>query len=652
MIHESLLRSWPRLVRWQTQDADAAQLRDELRQAAQGSGTSMTAPMTDCGPVPPSGVRTVARALPRWSDRARGGVRGRHDFARRSSPATASGGCDRGIDRAHRRPRHESDCFWQKSEQETRRAEAAKLLALGQLELEDNHTAALAWATASLELSDTPEARRFAVEALWRGPTMFVLPIESDAADYQDVAFSPDGRWLAAGDTTWEPLVWSESAEQPISLGVDISDASYLGDAQTSRFSESGDVFVAGTPGMFFFWSVPGWKSIRALDVAKGSAIEDRRMGRDWVVQDRLLTAVFKNGSYLIESFALDGGASIVHGRWDPEGSPYWGPDPTGTFMVFVRGTGVFFRPLDSLESPRNDWLVARHASDVVGCEWPPTGEQLVCVDQRGETRFWSVDLKPNHLLRTLRGPEGPIWFDASGSNLIDIPGPSALRMWNLTGPPDAEPIVISVPKESGISSCSFHPSGRWLASAARDRLLVWPLDRPRARVFREHARHIAFVGDGTHLVSASMEGAVRLWPLSAETGEKSRVIWQRRGWIFGLAADQAGKQLLIAHRDDHPDRLPQTFSTFLVTLGEGRSRVETLRSHRATLVGSVVFSLDGRHAAAGTWYARSDETQVIRVWNLETGQERVLQLSDDSVGTGWSQLRERGDQPSVQPYR
>ncbi len=34
IAHESLLRAWPRLVRWQTQDADAAQLRDQLRQAA------------------------------------------------------------------------------------------------------------------------------------------------------------------------------------------------------------------------------------------------------------------------------------------------------------------------------------------------------------------------------------------------------------------------------------------------------------------------------------------------------------------------------------------------------------------------------------------------------------------------------------------
>ena len=34
IIHESLLAAWPRLVRWQTQDADGAQLRDQLRQVA------------------------------------------------------------------------------------------------------------------------------------------------------------------------------------------------------------------------------------------------------------------------------------------------------------------------------------------------------------------------------------------------------------------------------------------------------------------------------------------------------------------------------------------------------------------------------------------------------------------------------------------
>ena len=34
IVHESLLRAWPRLVRWQAQDEEGAVLRDQLKQAA------------------------------------------------------------------------------------------------------------------------------------------------------------------------------------------------------------------------------------------------------------------------------------------------------------------------------------------------------------------------------------------------------------------------------------------------------------------------------------------------------------------------------------------------------------------------------------------------------------------------------------------
>ena len=55
-------------------------------------------------------------------------------------------------------------------------AEAANLLSLAQLQLEGHPTATVAYAIASLELADSPEMRRLALEALWRGPTELRLP--------------------------------------------------------------------------------------------------------------------------------------------------------------------------------------------------------------------------------------------------------------------------------------------------------------------------------------------------------------------------------------------------------------------------------------------------------------------------------------------
>ena len=55
--------------------------------------------------------------------------------------------------------------LWRRAEQEKLRAEAARLVALGRVELDNHPTAALAYAVASLELADSYEARVFALRA-------------------------------------------------------------------------------------------------------------------------------------------------------------------------------------------------------------------------------------------------------------------------------------------------------------------------------------------------------------------------------------------------------------------------------------------------------------------------------------------------------
>ncbi len=70
-----------------------------------------------------------------------------------------------------------SEAARERAQAEALRAEAGKLLALGRTQLEADPTAALAYARGSLDLYDTPEARRFAVEVLWRGPVARVLDV-------------------------------------------------------------------------------------------------------------------------------------------------------------------------------------------------------------------------------------------------------------------------------------------------------------------------------------------------------------------------------------------------------------------------------------------------------------------------------------------
>ena len=93
IIHESLLTAWPRLVRWQTQDADGAQLRDQLRQAAQLWHDRGQAGRAAVVGRRLSGFRAVAGTLSRRPDGYGGGVcRGREaaDRPTTQNPAARS----------------------------------------------------------------------------------------------------------------------------------------------------------------------------------------------------------------------------------------------------------------------------------------------------------------------------------------------------------------------------------------------------------------------------------------------------------------------------------------------------------------------------------------------------------------------------------
>ena len=89
IIHESLLANWPRLVRWQTQDADAAQLRDQLRQARKDVGRARPLRRHAVDRIGLPGVCRLARALPGRAHGTRRGLRRLHDRTR-DAPEKAS----------------------------------------------------------------------------------------------------------------------------------------------------------------------------------------------------------------------------------------------------------------------------------------------------------------------------------------------------------------------------------------------------------------------------------------------------------------------------------------------------------------------------------------------------------------------------------
>jgi hypothetical protein len=259
IVHESLLRAWPRLVRWQAQDEEGAVLRDQLKQAAHlWHEKGRTNDLLWTG--------TAFREFELWRERYPGALTAlEEDFANAMR------------DRALRRKRQRrlvvvsilatavvaaavTGALWRRSalaharaEAEALRAEARKLIALGRAELDGNPSAALAFAQASLEVADSREARQLAVHALWSGPPALVAATEPTLVR---LAFSPDGRRLASAGFSSSVMVLDEGGGEPLRITGLATRPDLRGVAFTSR----GDRLLSWLQGdpSIRIWSMTG----------------------------------------------------------------------------------------------------------------------------------------------------------------------------------------------------------------------------------------------------------------------------------------------------------------------------------------------------------------------------------------------------------
>ena len=616
IIHESLLEKWPRLVRWSTQDADAAQLRDELRHAAiQWDQHGRADDRLWTG--------SAFREFSLWRERYPGGL---------TEVESAFAEAMTGLATRQRRRRRIAvaaafvvllavmgivTTSRQRAVAEATRAEAAHLLALAQLDLDDDPTTALAFTTASLGLADTREARHLAVEALWRGPTAFVLPVESDPSNLMYAEFSRDGHWLAASN--WSELfLWSESGD---SAGVALWPPGALVGGVSFGFGSSGDVLVAGSALRFWAWSIPGLQRIRMYDLAEGVSVEDRRQSVRFFSNDSNLVFSCQGTSHLVWSWRLEDAEPQILGSLETQDLTDLSVDPQGRYLALARGNEVRLRPLDALEPSNSDRLLGRHARDVQRILFSPAGDKLVSLDESGEAQVWSLDSKLRGPVGTIRGIEGPfLSFDPSGSLLLEERTRSNV-IWNLEGPPDAEPLPTFAPMSFPIHRVTFHPSGRWLAAAADQEMLFWQLGRGYPRTMIGRGGDLAFSGDGSALVSAD-QGSVYLWPVSLPNAPITGVVWDRGDIFYDAAADSTGNRILVAEQGAKLGR------AVLLDITGDEIIESDLWPPLRSVVGSVAFSPDDRYCAAGAGYG-NDEQMVIRVWDLEGGQEWTFPLRD-----------------------
>ena len=637
IAHESLLKNWPRLVRWQMQDAEGAQLRDELRQAAQmWDQHGRSADLLWTG--------TAHREYQLWREHYPGRLSELEESFARAMDA-----------RQNQRKRHVRlavaallsfllavimviTVLWRESaeagrraelaaaraEVEAQRSEASKLLALGQAVLKDDPTAALAYVLESLTLADTPEGRRFAVEILWRSPAAMVSP-EGPGTPW-GISFSPDGKWIGAGYWSGYPQLYSAVGELPVTLPLPQGRGKEGQEAISAiGFSPDGSRVFAyrnsnvGEPGEIGVWSLPERKLVTTIAIAPDKLFAPA-FGREEILvlvaprdfqgseEPVLLRRINQHGEEA-SSFPIRSHTAVAFGA-------------SRTMLATGFGKRLLLHRFD--ESALQTTLVGEHPAHFRnGPVFDPNGRFLAAGDEGGNVALWSmarpgtVRWMQKNAMQTSLG----MGVSADGSLLCLAAGTGA-RLWDLSGVTAAEPLTL--PRIEGqISSCGLHPSNQWAATGRGRRIALWNLKQPRMRVLSSHeggAARVAFSPDSRFLYSiGAQDGKVLRWPLQGSYQDAEQVMFATEpSWGWGISV-APGNDFLIATTKRSSWKVPLD--------GEAPVRLNI----PPTIPGPAI-APDGRHLAISCLCAIPGLT----IYDMETGESRELGSPTDGQVTGW----------------
>jgi len=629
VVHESLLSAWPRLVRWRTQDAESAQLRDELRQAARlWDARDRSADLLWTG--------TTFREFLLWRERYPGRLTAVEESFAAAMIELA--------ERARRRKRNVlaavmivllgvvagMTTLWRQSEVARKVAEAQKLIAIGQLEIDTFSTETLAWATRSLELADSEQARELVLKALWKGPPVFRIDQRAGFA----AAFSPSGRYLAS------PAHFAPEGEPRLTLIEPDGTKSLLDQDQLGGSAPADWVtdeilmtlnYQAGD-GMSeaFIWSV---SERRVLGQAR---FEAKWYWYTWNLELEAIVGVHWNRDVFAASTTSESAPRVLGnlGRL-PENTFGLSRDGTWVARVTEGGVEVLSVTANGLSEGRT---VGSHAG-ATSLAAMGSSERIATRDDTGEIRIW--DALSGSLVGSSQGPPGPgrvVRFDRTGSMLwlgvaneegeldtwvlhvdemllrnlgthvisdefiafdpvgmqVALPTrPGTLKWGRLFAPDGTEAIGLQMGNVREIHMTTIDPSGNWVVSPMSG-IHAWSLARPYPFEGGLPMNRPVFHPSGESI--------------SGTTGRRQDV--QVVNWgVSSLVSSNDGKRLLGAEYRYRPGPI-------LISVEDGAQVV--LPDGFEDQTSGIAFSPDDRYAvAAGGQFV--PEENVAKVWDLET---------------------------------
>jgi WD40 repeat protein len=460
------------------------------------------------------------------------------------------------------------------------------------------------------------------------------------------VAFSPDGKILATGDTNSEIRLWQVTDSKPI-----LTLQGHTDWVISIAFSPDGQIIVSSSDDRTVkLWDIHIGQCLKTLDhkwvrsvafspdgqiIADGS--EDLTV-KLWKVSTGQLLNTLQghiNSVYAV-AFSPDG-KTIVSGSGDHT-IKLWDVS-TGQCLNTLQGhtdriRSVVFNPNGQMVASGSEdhtiklWDVSAgqclstllgHTNWIWSIAFSPNGQTIVSGSYDKTIKLWNVST--GKCLNTLQGHTDRIRsvvFNPNGQTVASGSDDQTVKLWDVT---TGRCLNSLQGYRNGIWSLAFNPNGQTLVSGDDQTIKFWKV--PTGKYLNSlhghgsRIRSVAFSPDGRTLVSGGYQ-TIEIWDVSCN--QCISTLQTPGGWVWSVAFNPDGK--IIAFAIDEPVVMLWDILT--------SQYVNKLHGH-TNLVRTVAFSPDGKMLAS----ASTDQT--VRIWNIYDGKcLKVLKEHSDKV---WSAI-------------